>query len=81
MLAVVVNTEGFIKYSSIYQGNMTDCKTLSDTIDSLRKATSSVAKKAVIVMDAGIATEANLEMVKEKGFDYLCVTRSKIKKF
>lgn len=81
VLAVVVNTEGFIKYSSIYQGNMADCKTLSDTIDNLRMATSSASKKAVIVMDAGIATDENLKMVKAKGFDYLCVTRSKLKKF
>lgn len=57
VLAVVVNVEGFIKYSSIYEGNMADCKTLSATIDSLRSATSSASPKAVIVMDAGIATE------------------------
>lgn len=81
VLAMVVNTEGFIKYSSIYEGNMTDSKTLSATIDSLRGATSSVSKRAVIVMDAGIATEDNLKMVTAKGFDYLCVTRSKLKKF
>jgi len=81
VLAVVVNVEGFIKYSSIYEGNMADCKTLSTTIDSLRLATSSGSKKAVIVMDAGIATEENLKMVKAKGFDYLCVTRAKLKKY
>jgi len=81
VLAVVVNIEGFIKYSSIYEGNMADCKTLSATIDSLRVATSGASKKAVIVMDAGIATNENLKMVKAKGFDYLCVTRSKLKKY
>lgn len=81
VLALVVNQEGFIKYSSIYQGNMADCKTLSATVDNLRLATSNVSKKAVIVMDAGIATEENLMMVKSKGFDYLCVTRSKLKNF
>lgn len=81
VLAVVVNVEGFIKYSSIYEGNMADCKTLSATIDSLRLATSSSCNKAVVVMDAGIATEENLKMVKAKGFDYLCVTRSKLKKY
>lgn len=81
VLAVVVNVEGFIKYSSIYEGNMTDCNTLSATIDSLRIATSSASQKAVIVMDAGIASEENLKMVKAKGFDYLCVTRAKIKKY
>ena len=81
VLAVVVNVEGFIKYSSVYQGNMADCNTLSTTIDTLRLATSSSSPKAVIVMDAGIATEENLKMVKTKGFDYLCVTRSKLKKY
>ena len=81
VLAVVVNVEGFIKYSSIYEGNMADCKTLSATIDSLRLATSWASNKAVIVMDAGIASEENLKMVKAKGFDYLCVTRSKLKKY
>ena len=81
VLAVVVNVEGFIKYSSIYEGNMADCKTLSTTIDSLRLATSSGSKRAVIVMDAGIATEENLKMVKAKGLDYLCVTRAKLKKY
>lgn len=81
VLAVVINIEGFIKYSSIYEGNMADCKTLSATIDSLRSATSSASRKAVIVMDAGIATEENLKMVKAKGFDYLCVTRSRLKKY
>jgi transposase len=36
VLAVVVNLEGFLKYSNIYQGNMSDCKTLSDMIDNLK---------------------------------------------
>ncbi len=81
VLALVVNTEGFIKYSSIYQGNMADCKTLSATIDELRASTSNTSSKAIVVIDAGIATEENLEMLKEKGYDYLCVTRNKIKKY
>ena len=30
-----------------------------------------------IVVDAGIALERNLEMLKEYGYDYICVARSK----
>lgn len=81
VLAAVVNVEGFLKYSNIYQGNMADCKTLSDMIDSLRAATSASTKKALIIMDAGIATEENLKMVVEKGYDYLCVSRTKPKNY
>ncbi|TRW95118.1 IS1634 family transposase [Flavobacterium gawalongense] len=81
VLAAVVNLEGFLKYSNIYQGNMADCKTLSDMIDSLREATSETTKKALIIMDAGIATDENLKLVTEKGYDYLCVSRTKPKKY
>jgi hypothetical protein len=81
VLAVVVNPEGFIKYSSIYEGNMSDCKTVAGMIDKLRVNTSNSAKKALIVIDAGIATEDNLKMLRKKGYDYLCVTRSKLKQY
>jgi transposase len=81
VLALVVNVEGFIKYSSILEGNIADPKTLSAMIDKLRVKTSSTAKKALIVLDAGIATESNLELIKQKGYDYLCVTRSNKKKY
>ena len=81
VLALVVNREGFIKYSSIYEGNMSDCKTLADMIDKLRANTSNSAKKALVVIDAGIATEDNLKMLRKKDYDYLCVTRSTLKQF
>lgn len=81
VLAVVINPEGFIKYSTIYEGNKADCKTLAAMIDKLRLATSSTVKKALVVIDAGIATEENLELLREKGYDYLCVSRAKAKDY
>jgi len=81
VLALVVNTEGFIKYSSILEGNTSDPKTLEGMINTLRLKTSSSTKKALVVIDAGIATDENLEMIKEKGYDYLCVSRSNLKKY
>lgn len=81
VLALVVNPQGFIKYSAILQGNISDPATLESMIENLRLKTSSSAKKALIVMDAGIATEDNLKMVKDKGYDYLCVTRSSLKNY
>ncbi|HEX8678076.1 MAG TPA: IS1634 family transposase [Segetibacter sp.] len=80
VLALVVNIEGFIKYSSIHQGNIADCDTLSTMIDKLAWHTCK-EKKAVIVLDAGIATEENLELIAAKGYKYLCVSRSKLKDY
>ena len=81
VLALVINPEGFIKYSSILEGNMADPKTLEGMICKLRVKTSLSAKKALVVIDAGIATEANLEMIKFNGYDYLCVSRSNLKSY
>jgi hypothetical protein len=80
VLALVINIEGFIKYSSIHQGNIADCNTLSTMIDKLASH-SCPNKKAVIVLDAGIATEENLKLIEAKGYKYLCVSRSKLKQY
>ena len=37
--------------------------------------------KPVAVMDAGIATEENLEYLRGKGFDYICVSRSSLQDY
>lgn len=79
VLALVVNIYGFIKYSSIHEGNMSDCKNLSLMIDKLSRCTN--AKSPVVVIDAGIATEENLEMIRAKGYHYLCVSRTKLKDY
>jgi len=81
VLALVVNPEGFIKFSSILEGNMSDSKTLVGMIDNLRTKTSVSAKKALIVIDAGIASDDNLKKIKEKGYNYLCVSRSSLKDY
>jgi transposase len=81
VLALVVNPEGFIKYSSILEGNMADSTTLEEMIDKLRTKTSVSARKALVVIDAGIATDDNLKLIKEKGYNYLCVTRSNLKDY
>jgi transposase len=81
VLAVVVNSEGFLKYSNIFQGNMTDSKTLGTVIDALSRQTSFSGRKPIVVMDAGIATDGNIKMLKEKGYGYLCVSRSTLKDY
>jgi transposase len=79
VLAMVVNVEGFIKYSAIHEGNIADCNTLSAMIDKLASHTCS--HKAVVVLDAGIATQENLELIAQKGYNYLCVSRTKLKNY
>jgi len=80
VLAMVVNIEGFIKYSSIHEGNIADCNTLSVMIDKLATHTLN-SRKALIVLDAGIATEENLQLIEAKGYKYLCVSRTKLKEY
>ena len=84
VLALVVNVEGFIKYSAIYEGNKADCVTLGAMVDKLSISTAKRTDKTVkpvVVIDAGIATEDNLKMLVDKGYDYVCVSRSSLNKY
>lgn len=81
VLAMVVNPEGFPKYTQILEGNTTDSASLPNMIDKLRLKTANITAKALVVLDAGIATEENLKLIQEKGYDYVCVSRSKIKDY
>ena len=81
VLGLVINPEGFLKYYSIMEGNMADSKTLEGMIGKLRIKTSSTARKALVVIDAGIATDENLKMILDNGYDYLCVSRSNLKTY
>lgn len=81
VLAAVVNPEGFLKYTDIFEGNMSDSTSLSLIIDKLRLQTSSTSARCIVVMDAGIATDKNCRMLKAKGYDYICVSRSRLKNY
>ena len=81
VMALCVNAEGFIRYSSILAGNTADPDSLPDMIDTLSQKTrtpSDPERKVLVCLDAGIATEDNLRKIKEKGYDYLCVSRTRL---
>jgi len=79
VLALVVNTFGFIKHSSIHEGNFSDSKGLDKIIAGLDDTIK--GNKPMVVMDAGIATKENLELIRSKGYHYLCVSRSQLKDY
>ena len=82
VLALSINTDGFIRYSDILEGNTADPKSLPDMVERLIvKNGVTSAEKTLVVIDAGIATEDNLKLLKERNFNYLCVSRTKLKDY
>ena len=80
VLAMVINIEGFIKYSAIHEGNYADTSDIKALIEKLSSNTSTAAKP-IVVMDAGIATENNLATLTVQGYKYVVVSRAKIKDY
>ena len=60
---------------------MADSDSLLKIIEELSKRTSVSGRKPIIVMDAGISTEDNIKLLRKYEFDYLCVSRSALKKY
>jgi len=76
----VINMHGFIRHSRIYEGNKPDTSTLPDMIADLEQHSQTSSKKTIVI-DAGIATEDNLAFIREKQYDYVCVSRKRLKDY
>jgi hypothetical protein len=59
---------------------MQDGKTLEGIVRNPRSQTSTT-KRAVVVIDVGIATEENLDILRKNDFDYVCVSSCKLKDY
>ncbi len=80
-LGLVLDMQGFPKKSRIFEGNISEPKTLEAMIKGLASEDVSEASlfKPTIVLDAGIATEDNINWLKDKYYHYIVVSRKKKK--
>jgi len=76
----VINSQGFIRHSRIYEGNKADIATIPDMIKDLQ-AHSPSDREHTVVIDAGIADDKNLEELDKKGYRYVCVSKKRIKDY
>jgi len=74
-LGLVLNQQGFLSRSEFLPGNVSEPKSLKDAI--LTLSSSEDLFKPTIVMDAGIATEENLQWLRENGYTYIVSARQK----
>lgn len=80
VLALVVTPEGFPLYHEIFAGNTNDAAAFPQLLESLEHRFGSAER--VWVLDRGIATPANLAVLKERKQSYLVGTpRSQLKEF
>lgn len=75
-LGLVLDGSGFVRRSEVFDGNVVEGKTLAEMLMRLR-----APKGALVVMDRGIATEENLNWLREKGYRYLVVSRERYRQF
>ena len=75
-LGLVIDGRGFPKTSKIFSGNQSEPETLLDMVNTLYHKDPTKTSKPTVVIDAGIATEDNLEKLKEH-FHYIAVSRKK----
>jgi hypothetical protein len=71
-LGLVLDGSGFVRRSQTFAGNVSEPGTLSAMLAGL-----GTPAGALVVMDAGIATEANVSWLAEHGYRYLVVRRGR----
>jgi hypothetical protein len=80
-LGLVLDMNGFPKKSRIFEGNVSEPKTMEIMIRGLadRGLSEDYLIKPTIVLDAGIASEKNVLWLKDKHYPYIVVSRKKKK--
>jgi len=85
-LGLVLDESLFPKKSRVLAGNVSEPATLKEMIQGLHEVARPAEDlfatiKPVVVLDAGIATEANLEWLRAEGYPYLVVSRKRSRAF
>ena len=80
-LALVLDGDGFPKASRVFPGNISEASTLMEMLTALRAELASdpalFQRAPTVVMDAGVASAANLAALQEAGFSYIAVSRTR----
>ena len=75
-LAMALDGSGFPRRSRVFAGNASEPATLQQMLTGL-----AAPAGATVVMDAGIATEANLTWLRTQGYQYVVVSRLRQRQF
>ena len=75
-LGLVLDGSGFVRRSQVFTGNVREDSTLAAMLTALRAPVG-----ALVVLDRGIATEANVSWLREQGYRYLVVSRARHRQF
>jgi len=75
-LGLVLDGSGFVRRSQTFAGNVSEASTLETLLQDLN-----APPGALVVMDAGIATEANIQWLSTTGYGYLVVSRERSRQF
>ena len=75
-LGLVLDGSGFVRRSKMFAGNVAEGTTLAGMLKGL-----TAPKGALVIMDAGIATAANIAWLKAQDYRYLVVSRERGRQF
>ena len=75
-LGLVLDGSGFVRRSQVFAGNVREDSTLAAMLTAL-----DAPAGALVVLDRGIATEANIAWLREQGYRYLVVSRARHRQF
>ena len=79
-LGLVLDIQGFAKKSRVFEGNISEPRTLEMMIKGLSgEDPDNCLFRPTIILDAGIATEDNIKWLKDKRYHYIVVSRKKKK--
>lgn len=74
VVGLVVNRDGFPMAHEVFDGNFRDSSTVDDMLDTLEGRVGK-NENGTVVVDRGMAFDANLKSIRDRGYHYIVATR------
>ena len=75
-LGLVLDGSGFVRSSRMFDGNISEAQTLESMLKELE-----APGDAMVIMDRGIATQANIDWLVDHSYRYVVMSRERIRRF
>jgi transposase len=78
VIALLLDGDGFVINHTIFNGKMSDAKSLAKILTSIRKSCSGLAEMPTLIFDRGITSDENVKLLQESKLNYIIAARNPV---
>ncbi len=80
VIALILDGDGFVIKHKIFNGKMSDAKSLSKILSSIKGSYEEISDVPTLIFDRGVTSDENIELLLKSGLKYIIASRNNLEK-